>query len=205
MPALQWSLGMTIHCKWSSLLDCNSRAVPQGFTWIVASAVYFFFAHFSLLALASYHCPFFPVPYLLFVCLLPQQKTITCSSSIWSAIELHRQGNSWDVMGYFPCLNAYIWVIAVVVVVVGPLVMIILPLSLLRWSVEGARSKFAQNDNNEPTNHSNWWRSFHSHLNVIASSLKCLEHKLISLGFVNVGFIGVIEERPQSFIVLLKT
>lgn len=41
-------------------------------------------------------------------------------------------------------------------VVVGPLVMIILPLSLPRWSVEGARSKFAQNDNNKPTNHSNW-------------------------------------------------
>lgn len=113
MPALQWSLGMTIHCKWSSLLDFNSRAEPQGFTWIVASAVYFSFAHLSLLALASYDCPFFPVTYLLFLCLLTQQKAITCSSSIWSAIELRRQGNSWDVMGYFPCLNAYIWVIAV--------------------------------------------------------------------------------------------
>lgn len=55
------------------LLGCRSRTIPWGVTRIVAS-VYVFFTYLSLFALVSYRYPSVLVIYLLFLCLLPQQK-----------------------------------------------------------------------------------------------------------------------------------
>ena len=80
--------------------------------------------------------------------------------------------------------------------------MLILPLSLLRWSAEGVQSKWPQNYNNKPTNRSNWLCSLQDHRSLIASSSKCSERKwkLVPPGFMMGGFVLCnIEERPHTF------
>lgn len=126
---------------------CNRRTVPQGFTWIFC-CVFFLQLSFFTLIMYHFHLFFYPI--------LAKESSHIQYSYLIKATQIRSDGvlHAWMCMYESMQLSND--------VVVGLLVMIILPLRLLYWDDQQKepRSKLAQHNNKEPSNHSNWLRLF---------------------------------------------